>query len=140
MGLFSGMDELINSAKSGNFDELLSKTKVYAEDAAKKSAERLEISKKKIELLDSKTKLAKMYEKFGKLQFSAYIGEEVDEDELASVIEEIKIHKARAEMLDAEVEDLKSAFLESIAKAKETYHDVKDKSNDIDVTVVESEE
>lgn len=140
MGLFSGMDELINSAKSGNFDEILSKTKIYAEDAAKKSAERLEISKKKIELLDSKTKLAKMYEKFGKLQYSAYIGEEVDEDELASVIEEIQIHKARAEMLDAEVEDLKSAFLDSIAKAKETYHDVKDKSNDIDVTVVDSEE
>lgn len=140
MGLFSGMDELINSAKSGNFDELISKTRVYAEDAAKKSAERLEISKKKIELLDSKTKLAKMYEKFGKLQYSAYIGEDIDEDELASVIEEIKIHKARAEMLDAEVEDLKAAFLEGLAKAKETYHDVKDKSNDIDVTVVDSEE
>lgn len=136
MGIFSGVDELLNSAKNGNFDEILSKTKVVAEDAAKKSAERLEISKKKIELLDSKTKLAKSYEKFGKLQYSAYCGEEVSDDELSSVIEEIQLNKSRADYLVAELDDLKAMFMDSLARGKEAFQDFKDKANDIDVTIV----
>lgn len=140
MGIFSGVDELLNSAKNGNFDELLSKTKVYAEDAAKKSAERLEISKKKIELLDSKTKLAKAYEKFGKLQYAAYVGESVDDEELSAAIDEIQLHKSRADMLQSEVEDLKSMFMESISKGVDAYRDFKDKSEDIDVSIVEPDE
>ena len=35
MGIF---DDVLNSAKTGNFEEVLTKTKTYAEDAAKKSA------------------------------------------------------------------------------------------------------
>ena len=140
MGIFSGVDEILNSAKNGSFDEILSKTKAVAEETAKKSAERLEISKKKIELLDSKTKLTKAYEKFGKLQYSAYVGEAVDEDEITSVIEEIQLHKSRADMLAAEVDDLKKAFMDSIAKGKEAFRDVVDKSNDIVVTAVEPDE
>lgn len=140
MGIFSGVDDLLNSAKNGNFEELISKTKVYAEDAAKKSAERLEISKKKIELLDSKTKLTKAYEKFGKLQYSAYIGEAVDDDEMSAAVEEIQLHKSRADMLQAEVDDLKEMFKESLAKGVEVYRDFKDKSDDIDVTLVNNDE
>lgn len=140
MGIFSGVDELLNSAKNGNFDELFSKTKVYAEDAAKKSAERLEISKKKIELLDSKTKLAKAYEKFGKLQYAAYVGESVDDEELSAAIDEIQLHKSRADMLQSEVEDLKAMFMESISKGVDAYRDFKDKSEDIDVSIVEPDE
>lgn len=140
MGIFSGVDDLLNSAKNGNFEELISKTKVYAEDAAKKSAERLEISKKKIELLDSKTKLTKAYEKFGKLQYSAYIGEAVDDDEMSAAVEEIQLHKSRADMLQAEVDDLKEMFKESLAKGVEAYRDFKDKADDIDVTLVNNDE
>ena len=69
--IFSGVDRVLNSAKHGNFEEVLTKTKNYAEQATKKSAERIEISKKKIELLDTKTKLNKAYEGFGKLQYEA---------------------------------------------------------------------
>ena len=47
-----------NAAQSGNIEEMLNKTKAYA----KKSAEAIEISRKRIELLDAKTKLAKAFE------------------------------------------------------------------------------
>lgn len=113
MGIF---DDVLNSAKSGNFDDVLSKTKAYAEDAAKKSAERLEISKKKIELLDSKTKLVKAYEKYGKLQYDLYEGHEVPQEEINACIDEIQLQRSRSDILDAEIEDLKKAFLDGISK------------------------
>lgn len=141
MGIFSGVEDLLNTAKNGgSLDEIVSKTKVVAGDAAKKSAERLEISRKKIELLDSKTKLAKAYEKFGKLQYAAYCGEEVNDDELSSVIEEIQLQKSRVDFLVAELEELKTAFAEGLAKGREIFQDFKDKSNDIDVTIVDDDE
>lgn len=145
MGLFSGVDEVLNSAKQGNFEEVLTKTKLYAEDAAKKSAERLEISKKKIELLDSKTKLAKAYERFGKLQYAVMQGEEVDSDELEASMEEIQLQKSRAELFEAEVEELKTAFYESLSKKDVKQHDrhsrreEDNKDNDIEVNVVGAE-
>lgn len=145
MGLFSGVDEVLNSAKQGNFEEVLTKTKLYAEDAAKKSAERLEISKKKIELLDSKTKLAKAYERFGKLQYAVMQGEEVDSDELEASMEEIQLQKSRAELFEAEVEELKTAFYESLSKKDVKQHDRRsrreedNKDNDIEVNVVGAE-
>ena len=88
--VLSGVDEVLNSAKHGNFEDVLTKTKSYAEIATKKSAERLEISRKKIELLDSKTKLAKAFEKYGRLQYSAYLGEELDEEAIESALQEIQ--------------------------------------------------
>jgi hypothetical protein len=157
MGIFSGVDDVLNSAKAGNFEEVLTKTKSYAEDAAKKSAERLEISKKKIELLDSKTKLVKAYEKFGKLQYAIYEGEQIDNDELTACVEEIQLHKSRAELLDAEVEEMKQNFIDSLSKKeakiyeKETRRSEKEaerqarreakrnKNNDIEVTATEVE-
>ena len=101
------VDEVINSAKKGNFDELLSKTKSYAEKATKRSAERLEISKKKIELLDSKAKLTRAYEKYGKLMYLKNQNEEVSEDEIASAEAAIELQKMRSDMLNEEIEELK---------------------------------
>lgn len=161
MGLFSGVDEVLNSAKQGNFEEVLTKTRSYAEDAAKKSAERLEISKKKIELLDSKTKLVKAYERFGKLQYAIYEGEQVDQDEVNACVEEIRLQKSRSDLLDAEIEDMKAAFLETLSKKDTKQYDkearrnerenerqarrdaraaVKNKENDIEVTAVSADE
>lgn len=145
MGIFSGVDEVLNSAKQGNFEEILAKTKLYAEDAAKKSAERIEISKKKIELLDSKTKLAKAYERFGKLQYAIIEGETVDEDEVNSCIEEIQLQKSRTELFEAEIEKMKAAFAESLKKEpmqyeKQAHKDAKPDNKDvIEVTAVKSE-
>ena len=114
--VISGVDEVLNSAKHGNFEDVLTKTKSYAERATKKSAERLEISRKKIELLDSRTKLTKAYEKYGRLQYSAYLGEELDEEAIESALQEIQLQKTRAELLDKEVAELREAFVEGLSK------------------------
>ncbi len=114
--VLSGVDDVLNSAKHGNFEDVLTKTKSYAEKAGKKSAERLEISRKKIELLDAKTKLNKAYEHFGRLQYAAYIGDEVDEDEMQGALQEIQLQKTRADLLDKEIADLREAFLATLSK------------------------
>ena len=120
MGIF---DDVLNSAKTGNFEEVLTKTKTYAEDAAKKSAERLEISKKKIELLDSKTKLVKAYENYGRLQYALVEGDEVSPEELKTVEEEIQLQKNRTEYLDAEVEELRQKFLDSLSRKNQKIYE-----------------
>ena len=134
--IFSDVDSAFSNAKHGNLEEVLSKTKNYAEHATKKSAERLEISKKKIELLDAKSKLSKAYEAFGKLQYAAYVGDEVSKEEIEAKIQEIQLIKSRADLLDAEITTLRDAFVESISK-KEARREAKD---DIEVEVVSSDE
>lgn len=135
--IVSGVDEVLNSAKRGNFEEVLAKTKSYAEKATKKSAERLEISKKKIELLDSKTKLSKAYEKFGKLQYSAYEGNNVSEEELDACLQEIQLQKSRADLLDAEISELRAVFMDSASKREPNRQANED---DIEVQAVDSSE
>ena len=122
--IFSGVDRVLNSAKHGNFEEVLTKTKNYAEQAGKMSAERIEISKKKVELLDSKTKLGKAYEAYGKLQFDAYSGESVDDEELQAKLQEIQLLKTRIDYLEAEIKELHDAFIESLRHEKQTEDDI----------------
>lgn len=142
--IFSGVDHVLNSAKHGNFEEVLTKTKNYAEQAGKKSAERIEISKKKIELLDSKTKLAKAYEEFGELQYAKYSGEKVSEDEIQAKLQEIQLMKSRVEILEAEIEELRENFLEGMPrreghKGSDKNADADDSSNSDSVGDAESE-
>lgn len=102
--IFSGLDEVIARVKeNGNIEDVVNRTRVYA----KKSAETIEISRKKIELLDAKTKLAKAYEKYGKLCFSAYQGEEGKEDEIEATAQEIIMLKSQCEFLEQEIEAFK---------------------------------
>lgn len=133
--VISGVDQVINSAKQGNFEEVLNKTKNYAEIATKKSAERLEVSRKKIELLDSKTKLAKAYEKYGKLAYARDNGEEADEEKIASAVAEIELQLTRSELLNKEIEELREVFAETIGK-KETKTSEQPEPK-VEVTVVE---
>lgn len=128
--VLSGVDEVLNSAKHGNFEEVLTKTKSYAEKATKKSAERLEISRKKIELLDSKTKLSKAYENYGKLQYSAYLGELVDEEAVEAALQEIQLQKTRADLLDQEVADLRAAFVEGLGKREARQYEKQEQAED----------
>ena len=130
--IFSDVDNVLHSAKHGNFEEVLTKTKNYAEQATKKSSERLEISKKKIELLDSKTKLNKAYEAFGKLQYEVHTGEAVDDEALQKGVQEIQLLKSRVDLLEVEVKDLHDSFIESLRHDKKT-------ADDVEVEVVESE-
>ncbi len=116
--LFGSMDEAFNNPK---LEEMFNKTKDVAENMSKKSAERLEISRKKVELLDAKAKLAKLYEKFGKLNYTKYIGDEVSDEELTDCANAIADNKEKVELYSAEIEKAKAEFNESMANmAKKT--------------------
>lgn len=105
--VINSVDEAINNAKkNGSLEGVLNKTREYA----KKSAEAIEISRKRIELLDTKTKLTKAYEKFGKQQFTIYDGGEVAQEELNATCEEIIMLKSQSEFLEAEIEAFKEAI------------------------------
>ena len=106
--VFNSVDEAFGNAKhSSSFEDVLQKTREYA----KKSAEAIEISRKKIELIDAKTKLSKAYEKFGKLQYAAYQGDEVKQEDIDAACDEISLLKNRAKFLEEEI----VAFKETIA-------------------------
>lgn len=105
--IFSGMDEVLNNAKKGNLEDVLNKTRTYA----KKSAEAIEISRKRIEVLDAKAKLTKAYENLGKLQYSIIDGESVNQSEIDSAVDEITLLKNRMQFLEDEIE----AFKEEVA-------------------------
>lgn len=107
-------DEAFSNAK---LEEVLNKTKDVAETMSKKSAERLELGRKKVELLDSKAKLSKLYEKFGELQYSAVIGEEYDEAQAEEYIISIGEYKEKIKSLSEEIDAAKAAFNESAANA-----------------------
>ena len=116
--LFGSMDEAFNNQK---LEEMFNKTKDVAENMSKKSAERLEISRKKVELLDAKAKLSKLYEKFGKLQYLKYIGEEVSDEEITDCANAIADNKEKIQLYTAEIEEAKAEFNESMANmAKKT--------------------
>ncbi len=138
--VISSVDEVLNNAKLSNFEDVFSRTKSYAEKAQKKSAETLEASRKMVEFLDCKTKLAKAYEKFGKLQYSAVEGVEVSEDDVNASIEEIRMLKDRIEYISSEIEIIKAeaaAAFKSDTKweakraAREAKRAAKSKDNDI---------
>ena len=131
-------NDVISSAKQGNFDELLNKTKSYADKATKKSAQRLEVSRKKLELLDSKNKLSKAYESYGKLMYAKAQGEAVSDGDLKSAEASIELQKMRAEMLDDEISELKSFFTEGAPKRGED--NPQSVKADIEIAVVEPSE
>lgn len=102
----------INNPK---LEEMLNKTRGVAESLGKRSAEGIELSKKKIEALDAKAKLSKLYEKFGELQYSIYIGAEADDSQLAGIAAEISAVKDKLDLLNEEVEELKAKLSTSVA-------------------------
>ncbi len=134
--VINSVDEAINNAKkNGSIDEVISKTKEYA----KKSAQAIEISRKRIELLDTKTKLAKAYEKYGKQQFALYEGEEVGQDEINASCEEIVMLKSQSEFLEAEIEAFKDAVAAQVDAKMNPKKDEDVVVDESDVEVVEAE-
>ena len=102
----------INNPK---LEEMLNKTRGVAESLGKRSAEGIELSKKKIEAHHAKAKLVKLYEKFGELQYNGYIGEEIDDSQLAGIAAEISAVKDKLDLLNDEVEQLKVKLSTSVA-------------------------
>ncbi|MCH5314417.1 MAG: hypothetical protein J1E81_00780 [Eubacterium sp.] len=116
-GLFSDL----LSSNNPKLDEFLAKTRDVAEAVGKKSAEHLDLSRKRIELLDVKSKQSKLFEKFGKLQYSAFIGETVDEEELSQLAGKISANVERIAALSEEIEEAKAKFAESVQRTKEAF-------------------
>ena len=121
-----------DNIKISNFEELFSKTKTVAESMNKKSVQAFDMSRKRLDYLDAKAKISKLYEKFGKLQFDAFLGEEIDQDELDMLTAQItayreKISALRAQLDEAcdnsdlkrEAEDLKKEVIIASQEAKE---------------------
>lgn len=134
--VINSVDEAINNAKkNGSIDEVINKTKEYA----KKSAQAIEISRKRIELLDTKTKLAKAYEKYGKQQFAIYEGKEVNQDELNASCEEIVMLKSQSEFLEAEIEAFKEAVAAQVDAKMNPKKDEDVVVDESDIEVVEAE-
>lgn len=119
----------INNPK---LEEMLSKTRGVAESLGKRSAEGIELSKKKLEAIDAKNKLGKLYEKFGELQYKGFIGEEVDDAQLAGIAAEISAVKDRLDLLNDEVEELKAKFSSSVADMAQKTRDAFQKDADTD--------
>lgn len=134
--VINSVDEAINNAKkNGSIDEVINKTKEYA----KKSAQAIEISRKRIELLDTKTKLAKAYEKYGKQQFALYEGKEVNQDEINASCEEIVMLKSQSEFLEAEIEAFKEAVAAQVDAKMNPKKDEDVVVDESDIEVVETE-
>ena len=120
--VFNTSDLNINNPK---LEEMLNKTKNAAEVFGKKSAERIEISKKKIELFDIKSKLNKLYEDFGRYQYNAFVKGSADESEVSARIDEITDLEKKCEELNIDIEYAKEEFYESVMnmaqKTKEAF-------------------
>lgn len=120
--VFNTSDLNINNPK---LEEMLNKTKNAAEVFGKKSAERIEISKKKIELFDIKSKLNKLYEDFGRYQYNAFVNGSTDESEVSARIDEITDLEKKCEELTIDIEYAKEEFYESVMnmaqKTKEAF-------------------
>lgn len=100
----------INNPK---LEELINKTKNVAEAVGKKSAEGIDLSRKKLEELELKGKLSKLYEKFGEMQYRAFLGEEIESSALEASAAEISQLKDKLDLLLAEIEDAKAAFTDA---------------------------
>lgn len=89
-------------------DEVISRTRSVAEELGKKSAEAIEVSKKKIELIDTKNKLSKAYAVLGKIQYELIYGKEPTTEEVERSVAEIEKYDSRVKMLESEINQFAS--------------------------------
>lgn len=134
--IFGANDINMNNQK---LEEVLSKTKTVAENFGKRSAEHLEVSRKKVEILDAKTKLSKAYEKYGEMQYNALVGIEPDPQSLEDTAMKISQYREKISVLTEEVERAKAQFNEAVAnatkKTRDAFQKEFDKMNKNEITV-----
>ena len=109
--LFGNMDDVFSGAKISNFDldDMLSRTRTFTEEVSKRSAEALELSRKKVECLDIKAKLSKAYERYGRLAYEA-----VQQPQLQQT-EEITALRTKLDQLTAELEAAKNPTVTTVS-------------------------
>ena len=127
MGVFD------DAFRGTNFEEAFSKTKTVADKINVKGAKYIELSRKKIEYFDTKSKLSKAYSKYGELQYMIFIGEEVDENELKEIANQIAEYREKINVLKEEMkknEEYNNS--EELKKEAERFaSDVKDASKEV---------
>ncbi|MCD7796556.1 MAG: hypothetical protein LUG95_02765 [Clostridiales bacterium] len=109
--IFNTDQSSINNEK---LEEALNKTKGVTETMGKKSAKYLDLNKKRIERLDAKTKLSKLYEKYGKLCYGIIIGDDIAQEVLTDIESQIARLRAKIQDYNQKIEDAKSSFNESV--------------------------
>lgn len=119
--IFGSAQESFNNEK---LEEVLNKTKDVAESMSKKSAERIELSRKKVELFDLKARLSKLYEKYGKLQYGIRIGDEIGQEVLTDYENQIAELREKIDVYTKDIDEAKAAFNESMAQAAKRTRDV----------------
>lgn len=135
--------DFFSTGNNPKLDEMLAKTRDMAETVSKKSSEHLELSRKRVELLDTKSKLSKLYEKYGQLQYCIMTGEAADEEELKDTAEKIAAAREKAELLSSEIEAIKASFAETVQRTKETIQKEMEKTSapkqeaDVETTVAD---
>lgn len=127
MGVFD------DAFRGTHFEEAFSKTKTVADKINVKGAKYIELSRKKIEYFDTKSKLSRAYSKYGELQYMKFIGEQVDEKELSDIANEIAEYREKIVVLKEEMkqsEEYNNA--EDLKKEAERFaNDVKDASKEV---------
>lgn len=127
MGVFD------DAFRGTNFEEAFSRTKTVADKINVKSAKYIELSRKKIEYFDTKSKLSKAYSKYGELQYMKFIGDEIDEKELSELANKIAEYREKINILKEEMkknEEYNNA--EDLKKEAERFaSDVKDASKEM---------
>lgn len=87
-----------------NFDEMLNRTRSVAEAFSEKSAKAIDVSRKKIELIDTTKRLEKAYAAFGRYQYSAMHGEEISESAVEASLVEIEQLREKVKQLEDEID------------------------------------
>ena len=90
-----------------NFDEVVEKAKEYAQIAAEKSQEVYQISKLKIEIVDTKRKIDKNFASIGKKYYDAVKAGE-DLPDFNANIEEVDLLKAEIAEKQEKIAELKN--------------------------------
>lgn len=134
--IFNSNDININNPK---IEEVLNKTKDVAEAVGKKSAERLEISRKKVEILDAKAKASRLYEKLGEIYYNSLKSEAPDLENVDDIAAKISQLQDKIDTLSVEIEEAKAQFNDTVSdmtrKTKNVIHREFDKTNKREVTV-----
>ena len=111
--LFGNMDDVFSGAKISNFDldDMLSRTRTFTEEVSKRSAEALELSRKKVECLDIKAKL-----RYGRLAYEAVQQPQLQQTEaLESCGAEITALRTKLDQLTEELEAAKNPTVTTVS-------------------------
>ena len=91
-----------------NMDDVLEKAREAVDVAAKKTGEVVSISKLKLEAVQVNNEIKKLYEKLGRIVYTAQAKQKPNEDAVHSLCEEIdELYDKRA-ALDQEIADIKN--------------------------------